>query len=342
MSSDVATEDSAGVRTGRHGPDAAGFLLAVVSAAAFATSGTFAKPLLDSGWSPGAAVTGRIAIAGVLLLVPAVVALRGRWWLLGRNLGLVTLYGALAVAGCQLFYFNALRTLSVGVALLLEYLGLILVVAWNWLWDRRPPTPATLVGVVLAITGLALVLDVAGDTEVDLVGVLWGLGAALGLAVFFIASAHDTSGLPPITMAGVGMFIGAGVLGIAAAVGAMPFEWNTHEVDLSGISMDFWVPLLGMGLVAGALSYASGIAAARRMGSKLAAFVGLTEVLFAVGFAWVLLDQALAPVQILGGALILAGVAAVRSESPDLEIAVGAEPLPDVGESVPEIREQRR
>ena len=138
------------------------------------------------------------------------------------------------------------------------------------------------------------------------------------------------------------MFIGAGVLGIAAAVGAMPFEWNTHEVDLSGISMDFWVPLLGMGLVAGALSYASGIAAARRMGSKLAAFVGLTEVLFAVGFAWVLLDQALAPVQILGGALILAGVAAVRSESPDLEIAVGAEPLPDVGESVPEIREQRR
>lgn len=310
-----------------------GLVLAVASAAAFATSGTFAKPLLDAGWSPGAAVTGRIVIAGLLLAVPGVIALRGRWTLLRDNMGLVVLYGALAVAGCQLFYFNAIRTLSVGVALLLEYLGLVLVVGWNWARDRRPPGPATMIGVVLAIAGLVLVLDVAGDTTVDLAGVLWGLGAAVGLATFFVVSANDSSGLPPITMAGAGMFVGATVLGTAAVVGVMPFEWTTHDVDLAGSTMAYWVPLLGVGLVAGAFSYATGIAAARRLGSKMAAFVGLTEVLFAVIFAWLFLDEVLATVQFVGGALILGGVAAVRADTDtstdDLEPAVGAEPLPD-------------
>jgi drug/metabolite transporter (DMT)-like permease len=52
--------------------------------------------------------------------------------------------------------------------------------------------------------------------------------------------------------------------------------------------------------------------AARALGSKLASFVGLTEVLFAVLFAWLLLGQLPTVVQLLGGALIVAGVAMVR------------------------------
>ena len=60
---------------------------------------------------------------------------------------------------------------------------------------------------------------------------------------------------------------------------------------------------------------ASGIAATRLLGSKLASFVGLTEVLFAVGFAWLLLGESLSPSQLVGGLLIIAGVVAVQTES---------------------------
>jgi hypothetical protein len=38
-----------------------------------------------------------------------------------------------AVAGCQLAYFNAVQSLSVAVALLIEYSGVLLVVGWLWL-----------------------------------------------------------------------------------------------------------------------------------------------------------------------------------------------------------------
>jgi drug/metabolite transporter (DMT)-like permease len=70
--------------------------------------------------------------------------------------------------------------------------------------------------------------------------------------------------------------------------------------------------VLGLSLVAAVVAYVAGIVGARLLGAKVASFVGLTEVLFAVGFAWLLLGQLLAPVQVIGGVLVVAGIALVR------------------------------
>src|SRR3546814_5393519 len=78
-----------------------GLALGLGSAAAFATSGPFAKSLLDTGWSPGAAVTSRISLAAVVLAVPGALAMRGRWPLVRPNVGTIVLSGLLAIAGCQ-------------------------------------------------------------------------------------------------------------------------------------------------------------------------------------------------------------------------------------------------
>src|SRR3546814_13436984 len=75
-----------------------GLALGLGSAAAFATSGPFAKSLLDTGWSPGAAVTSRISLAAVVLAVPGALAMRGRWHLVRPNVGTIVLYGLLAIA----------------------------------------------------------------------------------------------------------------------------------------------------------------------------------------------------------------------------------------------------
>ena len=70
------------------------------------------------------------------------------------------------------------------------------------------------------------------------------------------------------------------------------------------------MPLVLLGLVTAAIAYTTGIAAIRRLGSRLASFVALTEVLAGVLWAWLLLDELPRPVQLLGGVLILAGVVA--------------------------------
>jgi drug/metabolite transporter (DMT)-like permease len=288
-----------------------GLAVGLLSAAAFGTSGALAKSLLDAGWSPGAAVTARIAGAALLLAGPALLQLRGNWRVLRANGWLILAYGLLAIAGCQLFYFNAVQTLSVGVALLLEYLGLVLVVGWIWL-RGRPPGRWTVIGVVLAVAGLVLVLDVTGGATVDLVGVLWGLGAAVGVATYFVLSSEESTGLPPLAMAAGGMVVGALGLGAAAAVGVLPMRVSSDDVRLAGQDLPWFVPLVALCLVATAVAYATGIAAARRLGAKVAAFLGLTEVVFAILIAWVLLDELPLPIQLAGGVLIVGGVAAVR------------------------------
>jgi drug/metabolite transporter (DMT)-like permease len=66
-------------------------------------------------------------------------------------------------------------------------------------------------------------------------------------------------------------------------------------------------------VVTAAVAYATGIAASRRLGSRLASFVALLEVVAAVGFAWLLLEELPSALQLVGGALILAGVVTVKS-----------------------------
>ncbi len=296
----------------------AGLSLAVLSSACFGTSGSFARSLTEAGWSSGAAVAARVGLAALILVIPTVIALRGRWSALWRNLGTVSGYGLIAVAGCQVFFFNAVQTLSVGVALLLEYLGLILVVGWMWVRHGQRPRSLTIAGSVVAVAGLALMLDLTGGTRLDPAGVLWGLGAAFGLATYFVLSSKADSELPPVAFASSGMFVGAVALLAAGAVGVLPMHATTGTVDFAGMRAHWLVPVLGLSIVAAAIAYVAGIGGARRLGARLASFVGLTEVAFAVLFAWLLLDQLPTWMQLAGGVLIVAGVALVRlDERPD-------------------------
>ena len=67
-----------------------------------------------------------------------------------------------------------------------------------------------------------------------------------------------------------------------------------------------------LAVVTAALSYVTGVAAGRLLGSRLASFVALTEVVAGVLWAWLLLGELPRPVQLAGGLLILAGVVGVK------------------------------
>ena len=291
---------------------AGGLALAVVSAATFGTSGTLASGLLETGWSAGAAVLARVAIAAVVVLPFGVRALRGQWALLRGNAGLVATYGVTAVAGAQLCYFLAVTRMQVGPALMIEYAAPAVVVGWLWLRHGQRPGRVTLAGAGLAALGLVLVLDLTSGAGVDPVGVLWALGAMVGVASYFVISADEDNGLPPMALAAGGLVVGATLLGGAALAGILPMSASTATTTYAGRGVPWWVPLAALGLVSAAAAYTSGIAASRRLGSRLASFVGLLEVVAAVGFAWLLLSELPSAVQLAGGALILVGVVVVR------------------------------
>jgi len=291
----------------------AGLGFAFASAASFGLSGSLARGLMDAGWSSAAAVSVRILLAAVVLAPLAVVQLRGRWELLRRNLPLVGVYGLLAVAGCQLAFFNAVERMPVGVALLIEYMSPVAVIGWLWLTRGQRPGPRTVAGALLAIAGLALVLDLVSGTDVDGIGIIWAFGAMVGVTAYFLISAREDDGLPPVVLAAAGLTVGGAALLALGVVGVLPFAATTVDVDFGGVAVAWWLPVLGLGVVTAALAYVTGIAATRRLGSRLASFVALTEVLAALGFAWVLLGQAPRSIQLLGAALVLLGVVIVKS-----------------------------
>jgi drug/metabolite transporter (DMT)-like permease len=309
----------------RAGTPWSGMGFALVSAASFGLSGAVVKAMIGTGWSTGAAVTARVGLAAAILFVPAILSLRGRFHVLRAHAGVIVIFGLVAVAGCQLAYFNAVARMDVGVALLIEYAAPVAVVAWLWARRGQRPGSRTIVGGVIAAAGLVTMLGLlpAGGSDaagagpyVDAMGVLWALAAMVGAATFFVLSADEESDLPPLVLAASGLAVGALALLAAGALGFVEFDASTAEVRYAIATVPWWLPVLGLGLVAAALPYATGIAAARRLGPRLASFIALTEVVAAVAFAWLLLSELPEPVQLAGGAVMLIGVLVVRLGEP--------------------------
>lgn len=304
-----------------------GLPLAIGAAFAFGMSGAWARGLIDAGWTPGAAVTARVWVAALVLLVPTIISLRGRWGVLRKNAGMVAAYGLLAVTATQLCYFQAVAVMDVGLALLIEYTAPIAVILWLWIRRGERPSRRSVIGAAIAFVGLVLMLDIITGAEVNVAGILWALAAMVGAATYFLLSAKADTGLPPIALAGGGLLLGAVALTIAGLVGILPIAWTTDDITYRFGTVPWFVPVLAIGLIATALAYVLGIASTRMLGSRLASFVALSEVVAALLFGWLLLGQLPDLLQALGGALVLVGVVVVKLGEP--RPAEFVEPIPD-------------
>jgi drug/metabolite transporter (DMT)-like permease len=288
--------------------------MAVASALAFSSSGPFVKPLLEGGWSLGAALVVRMGVAGLILSPALFLAIKRQRSFLRIHWRLLLAFGLIPVLGCQLFFFSAMQRMPVAVALLIQYLAPVMLVAFVWLRTRKAPSALVLWGSAVAIAGLVLVVDISG-ASFDLLGTLLALAAAVCVCVYFVISARAGDDLPPLALAAGGLLVGAGFMGILIVSGILPFEAPAIDVVLAGVVVPWFVPLLWVAGVATTLGYALGVMAVPRIGSRLASFVGLSEVLFALGFAWIFLSEVPAPIQFVGGALILTGVVLVRLDA---------------------------
>lgn len=295
-------------------PLSAGLLSAVFASLAFGLSGPFVQPLLASGWTPGAAVAVRAAIGGVALLPFAAAAQRGRYRQLWAARRRILAMSALGVVGTQLCYFSAVERIPVSTAILVEYMAPIVLVVSSWVLRRRRPAAVVLIGAAVSIAGLLLVVSPSG-TGLDPVGMLWALGATLCLAVYFVVSAQPAAGVSSLMFAAASLLVGAVLLGALGLLGVVDLVGTTAPVEVLGREVPWWVPTMVIGLVATAFAYATSVVASRLLGSRLASFAGLLEVVAAALSAWVLLGQTLGVAQMGGGVLLLVGIGFVRAEA---------------------------
>lgn len=301
-----------------------GLAFALTSAMCFGLSGPFARSLMNAGWSPTAAVLARMA-GGALVMTVVATAVRPGWWTEAvKHRRIIVVYGLVPIAGAQLAYYNAVAHLSVGVALLLEYTAPVLVVAWLWGITRRRPSNKTLAGVGMAIAGIMLVLDVFSSAAISGVGVAWGLAAAVCAACYFMMSnisdttSADGTALSPITLATGGLWFGAGGVGLLGVSGLMPLQFGSADVVIGGATLSPLVAVAVLAVVPTAMAYTFGIMGVALLKPGFASLLGLSEVLFAVLWAWLLIGEAMTVTQLIGGAVVLAGLALARDQQPQI------------------------
>ena len=289
-----------------------GLIFALLSAATFGVSGPFAKSLIESGWSPGGAVFARVAGGALVMMVIAVATQWPRLRQVSTHTRTVLLYGVFAISGVQLCFFNAVQHLSVGVALLLEYLAPIIVIGWVWITKGARPSVQTLLGAAVALIGASVVIDVFGSAEISAVGVAWGLAAAACLAVYFVISERADGDLHPVVLAASGLTVSAVVIGALGLVGVLPLQFSASNAVVADHSVNVWLPVVVLVLVSTVIAYLTGIAAITLLGPTIGSLVALTEVLCAVVAAWILVGESVTALQAVGGAAIIAGLVLAR------------------------------
>ncbi|CAN5449905.1 EamA family transporter [soil metagenome] len=291
-----------------------GLVIALIAAASFGASGALLKPMFEAGWSPAAVVTVRAFVGGFALLPFALVALRGRWAAVWRARWRILAMATVGVSGTQLVYFSAIERIPVGTGILLEYMAPLLLVGVAWVRTRRMPHAVVLIGSAIALAGLVLVVSPFAGGSLDALGLVFALLAMIGCAGYYVIAARPSDGLPSVAFASFGLLLGGVLLALVGFTQVVPFTGATQAVPFLGAEVQWWVPLLVAGIIATAVGYATSIRATELLGSRLASFVGLLEVVFATFYAWLLLGEQLSVPQLLGGALILAGIAFVRSD----------------------------
>lgn len=291
-----------------------GLGFAIFSAITFGGSGPFAKALINAGMTPQQAAWLRILGAAVLL-VPLMLVFRGRTGLRSARASWPQLvfYGLTGIAGCQTLFFIAASRLPVGVAILLEFTGPVLVVGWLK-FGRKVPIPRTAaLGVGIALVGLACVVEIWSGLQLDLVGLLAGLGAAACQATYFLLIDKLTGVADPLVMTAAGSVVGAVALTLIAAPWAIPWNTLTDTIAIGERSAPGWMFATWLIVVSTVVAYLAGAAAVQRLSAAIGGAVAYVEVVAASLFAWVLLNEKLTAIQIVGGLIVLAGAFVAQS-----------------------------
>ena len=92
----------------------------------------------------------------------------------------------------------------------------------------------------------------------------------------------------------------------------MPLTFTTNDAVVAGLTTSWVVPVIALAVIPTAIAYTLGIMGIARLRPRFASLVGLSEVMFAVLAAWVLLGEAITPIQAVGGAVVLVGLALAR------------------------------
>jgi drug/metabolite transporter (DMT)-like permease len=283
----------------------AAFVLVLLGALLFAAGGNVVKALFRLGYSPLVLAQMRIWWAFIGLLVSLLVIRPALLRVGRRELPALAIFGGIGLAGVQLSYYLTIARINIAVALLVEYLGLVVVTAFER-YHRRQAVGTRIWGALaLVLVGAFFAVGAYRPSlfSVNLPGVMLGLVSAGFFAFYLLRASTLAQRLDTWTMLLFGF--GAGSLlwaGFDIVTGtAPPADWR------------MWAVMALLGLVGTLLPHGLFLMALRTIRPSSAGIVATAEPVFAGVIAYLAFGDRLEPLQLLGAAIIIAGIVIVQT-----------------------------
>lgn len=313
-----------------------GYLYALLAALLFGANGSLAKLVIEAGLSPTQLTQfrtlGTAVLAGAILLVTDRAAFRLR----PRQVLVMAILGVLGVALLQATYAAAIQLLPVGIALLLEYTAVLMVALFAFFVFRERVKPRIWVAIGLVLAGLAVVAQVWAS-ELDGLGVLLAMAAAVTLAFYFLVGERQVGATSPLAVAFWTMTFATAFWALFSGWWQLDPATFVAPVQVGGTAGDLELPLLvplTVTVVLGSFApFLLSFNALKHLSATAAGIVASSEVLFAFVVAWLWLGEQLAPFQIAGAAVVLAGIILAQTARQsktvvDADLALRTGPVP--------------
>lgn len=288
-----------------------GYVYGLLAAFLFGANGSVTKVVLESGLSATQVTQfrtlGTCFIAGVILIIVD----RKSFRLPPRQILVMAVLGVFGLALLQATYAFAIQLMPVGIALLFEYLSVLIVALVAYFFLKERVKPRLWIAIGLMLVGLAVVAQVWSST-LDGLGVLFALGAAVSLAIYFLVGERQVNSTSPLAVA-------FWTSGFAALFWAFFSGW--WEVDpalmvtpvsltgnLADVVLPMWVVLVWLLVMGSFFPFVLSFAAIGRLRATPAGIIASSEVIFAFVVAWLWLGEQLGALQVVGAAIVLVGI----------------------------------
>jgi drug/metabolite transporter (DMT)-like permease len=277
-----------------------GYLLAAAAASMWALNGSLARFLLDDGVSALRLAQMRSLLSWVILLGVVAVARPGLLRVERRDVPRLAFLGIAGLALVHATYFFAIDRLEIGVALTIQYLAPLLILLWLRVVHGRRLARGLWGAAALSLAGCFLVVRAYHVSGLDWLGLAAAFGAAVTFAIYIVGGERAGHRYSPPTI-------------LVWAFGFATLFWAVvqplWDFPLSRFDTPGRVALaLGVAVVGTLLPFVLMVAAVRHIPASRAAVVATLEPVLAAVFAWAIHGEALSPVQIVGGVLVIAAV----------------------------------
>jgi len=295
-----------------------GYAMAMAAALLWAVNGTVVKVIQESaGMSSLRLVELRNTFAFLGLFLAIVLVRPSLLRVSRRELPFLAVFGVAGLALVQWLYLVAIHRMPIGIALIVEYVGIVFVALWARFVYREPVRRRVWAALVLALAGLALVVELWSGLVLDGVGLAAASAAAVVLAAYFLMAEHEVGRRDPMSLVCYGFLFGALFWALVQPWWSFPAGLLGETVpllgNLDGVDLPVWALVAYMVVLGTIVPFALMVGALRHVAATRAGIVAMLEPVAASVVAWLWLGESLGAPQLLGGAVVLGGIALAQT-----------------------------